>query len=656
MNTFTIKIKPQYVKLTTEKEIFTNGKESFLHEVQKRMKLDFDKFPEFTIITAPTGTGKSYAFPFPVINSKKKNSAFDEDKIRGLIVLPTNALIDELSENFSKTYPFLKIEKLTGKTLDDYAVKGFNRWLKVLELCKGDTDLVITNPDIINYAMHGGYHTNAWQNTGRKEFHNFLESFGYVIFDEYHLYDESQIANILTLTYLRNIFLNENSKIKYLFASATPEKSLKDILINQGYTLEEIIEEITEDNSNARAIHGELEVEFQSTTNMLTFINDKIDEIKGELNNKKKVLIILDKLNEVQLLSERLASFFPKINIYQSTGYVSKIESQNEKVKQANIIIATNKAEVGVNYEVEYCIMQPGKYFRNFVQRFGRVSRGDLEGKVIICIDNVKYNSLKRIFQNSDSVSYYEFIGNVQSVMDSKKFYSERVPFYLGEYIWCIEQSLRNQKGGFNSFQYFKERLDEEGFFKNKEAYSRYKLFSEINKIIFKIAKIFPKGLTAQAWKAWWENYLNTFLFFRDSSLVVQIFDKKFNMELNYSLDWILRYKEILNIEETKKGDFLIKKYTVGDLKDRDKNIQYHVNTIPSVGAKENEFLSPSDLFNLQSIFENAVKIIYEKNKKGVEDINKLQIELLDKVKFLSKTFDRKRLKILEIEGNNNFL
>src|SRR5690606_18430221 len=116
---------------------------------------------------------------------------------------------------------------------------GFNRWLKVLELCKGDTDLVITNPDIINYAMHGGYHTNTWQNTGRKEFHNFLESFGYVIFDEYHLYDESQIANILTLIYLRNIFLDENSKIKYFFASATPEKSLKDILINQGYILEE---------------------------------------------------------------------------------------------------------------------------------------------------------------------------------------------------------------------------------------------------------------------------------------------------------------------------------------------------------------------------------------------------------------------------------
>jgi len=244
MDKFSIKIKPQFVKLTDEKEIFSNGEECLLHEFQKRMKLDFEKFPEFTIITAPTGTGKSYSFPFPVINSKKNSKPFDEGKLRGLIVLPTNALIEELTENFSRTYPFLNIKKITGKTLDEYAVKGFDRWVKVVDMCKGDTDLVITNPDIINYAMHGGYHQNSWQNTGRKEFHNFLECFGYIIFDEYHVYDESQIANLLTLIYLRDIFLQENNKVKFFFVSATPEKALKEILQNKDYVVEEIIEEI----------------------------------------------------------------------------------------------------------------------------------------------------------------------------------------------------------------------------------------------------------------------------------------------------------------------------------------------------------------------------------------------------------------------------
>jgi CRISPR-associated endonuclease/helicase Cas3 len=398
MNKFTIKIKPQFVALTTEKEVFPNGQTCFLHEFQKRMKLDFDGFQDFTIVTAPTGTGKSYAFPFPVINAKKSPKPFDEGRIRGLIVLPTNALIDELSENFSKTYPFLNVKKITGRTLDELAVKGFDRWSKINELCKGNTDLVITNPDIINYAMHGGYHQNAWQNTGRNNFYNFLEYFGYIIFDEYHLYDEAQIANLLTLVYLRDIFLQENNKIKFFFVSATPEKSLKDLLINKGYQVEEIIENIVEEENHSRAIHGLINVEFCSPLNQKVPINEYRSEIKNIIDSGKRVLIVLDKLNEVQLLSDDLAAQFPESVIYQSTGYTPKTENQQQKINEANIIVATNKAEVGVNYNVEYCIMQPGKYYQNFVQRFGRVARGDLEGKVVVSLDNVKYNSLKWIF------------------------------------------------------------------------------------------------------------------------------------------------------------------------------------------------------------------------------------------------------------------
>lgn len=657
MDKLTIKIKPQFVKLTDEKESFPNGMECFLHEVQKRMKLNFEKFPEFTIITAPTGTGKSYAFPFPVINSKKISKPFDEGKVRGLIVLPTNALIDELTENFSKTYPFLNIKKITGKTLDEFAVKGFDRWIKVIELCKGDTDLVITNPDIINYAMHGGYHQNAWQNTGRKEFHNFLECFGYIIFDEYHLYDESQIANLLTLVYLRDIFLNENNRIKFFFVSATPEKALKEILINKDYVVEEIIEEIVEDSHNSRAIHGTIEVDFCSVSDISFLVFEYIAEINNAIESGKKVLIVLDKLNEVQQLSQKLALHFPNRCIYQSTGYVSKEEYQQEKIERANIIIATNKAEVGVNYDVEYCIMQPGKYYQNLVQRFGRVSRGNMDGKIVICFDNVKYNSLKRAFKGFTEVTYYEFLDKIQSVIQSKKFYSERVPYYQGEYVWCIERNLRRQKGAYNSFQYFKERLIEESFFKNADAYSRYKLFSEIDKYIFySLTKTFPNGTTAKAWSEWWGNYLNTFLCFRDNSIVVQIFDRSLNIELSYSLDWILQYKEILDVKETKHEKYSIRKYTVGNLKERDRDIQYQSNTIPSIGAKENEFLSPNELFDLPNLFEKRVNAIKEKNKKGVEKINQMQLELLEKIKLLSKTFDRKRLNIIGIEGNAQFL
>ena len=167
MKTINFNIKSQYVKQTDSLERFPDGKGGFneypLHLVQKRMKEDFENFPDFTIITAPTGTGKSYAFPFPVLNSQKQ-AAFGglRKGKRGLIVLPTNALIDELHENFTSTFKEIKIGKLTGKHItelqkDDLKKGTFHRFSKMLEISQ-ENDLVITNPDIINYAMHGGYH------------------------------------------------------------------------------------------------------------------------------------------------------------------------------------------------------------------------------------------------------------------------------------------------------------------------------------------------------------------------------------------------------------------------------------------------------------------------------------------------------------------
>ena len=656
MDKFSIKIKPQFVALTKEKEIFPNGQICFLHEFQKRMKLDFDGFRDFTIVTAPTGTGKSYAFPFPVINAKNTPKPFDEGRIRGLIVLSTNALIDELYENFSKTYPSLIIKKIIGKTLDEFAVKGFDRWHKILELCSGDTDLVITNPDIINYAMHGGYHQNAWQNAGRKNFYNFLEYFGYIIFDEYHLYDEAQIANILTLIYLRDIFLQENNKIKFFFVSATPEKALKDLFINKGYQVEEVVEQIIEENNNSRAIHGLINVEFCSTINQKASISEYRSEINNILESGKRVLIVLDKLNEVQILADALVIQFPNKIVYQSTGYTPKTENQQDKIKEANIIIATNKAEVGVNYDVQYCIMQPGKFYQNFVQRFGRVARGNLEGQVVVIVDNVKYNSLKRAFNGREEVNYYDFLEKVYPVIRSRRFYSERVPYYIGEYVWGIEKNLRNQKRGYYTFQYFKKRLIDIDFFKDACAYSRYKLFYEIDQLIQKMNNLYPNGITSKAWADWWSNYLNTFLSFRNNSVVVQIVDEQLNIELSYSLEWILQYKEIIKIEEIKHNDCTIKKYTVGKLKERDKDIQYVVTTIPSIGAKENELLSSKDMLDLQKEFEKRVKKIYEKARRGIGAIDSIQEEITKKVKDLGKTFDRKRLDIISIYNNDNFL
>lgn len=663
-------IKPQYVKQTDTYGKFPDGKGSYnefpLHLVQKRIKEDFDNFPEFTVITAPTGTGKSYAFPFPVLNSQRKGGFGGLRKgKRGLIVLPTNALIDELHENFSNMYKNeISIGKITGNHLNELQKKGFDRWTGILEIAQSN-DLIITNPDIVNYAMHGGYHKNYWGKTGRKEFHNFLDFFDYIIFDEYHLYDEAQIANILTLTYMREIFSRENHKIKYLFVSATPEKGLQQVLTDFKHEHEEIIEEIVSESEKARVIHGKLAVEIYHTRDYIQLIENKYNEIEEEIKTGRKVLIIFDTISELLRFSQAISRQFPNHRIAQSMGYAAEDENQNEEIKKANIILATNKAEVGVNYGVEYAIMQPGMFYGNFVQRFGRVSRGDLEGKIIIAIkENVQFNRLKKELSEPE-LSYYEFLEKIQSVFKAKEFYSEIVPSYIGEYLWCIKENIYRTSeygkkiGNYNTFKTFESQINEIGIAENPKYLARYFLFQSINAKIWKLKQDFPNGVTVKEIENWWKRYRDTYLTFRDTSKIVQIVDETEQKELSYSLEWILQYKEVIGKPEIiKKDNYEIVKYKVGDLKERDKDLQYEISTIPTL-IETPAIAMYSELNTdkkLKLLFENKVLDIIKKRKKGWSEFDVLIVELMEKVKLLSLTFSRKRLKIENIITNNQFL
>jgi CRISPR-associated endonuclease/helicase Cas3 len=505
--------------------------------------------------------------------------------------------------------------------------------------------------------MHGGYNElKGDHKSGRKEFPNLLQKVDYIVFDEYHLYDESQIANLITLTTLRDIFLFENHKIKYFFVSATPEPGLKTLLDELKLNYTEIIEEIVEGQPKARVIHGKLDVEIVHSPNFIQLVQSKYDEIENVVNNGQKVLIIFDTLIDLQNFYDIINQKFKNYKIVQSSGYAPEDENQNEAIKTANIILATNKAEVGVNYEVEYAIMQPGKFYRNFVQRFGRVSRGDKTGRIIIGLtEMVNFNQFKKSLSKTE-LSYYEFLEVANSVFQSKKFYNEIIPSLIGEYLWCIQHNLKHQE--WFTREFFKERLDEIDFWHTK-FYPRYKLFHDINKLIFDLSQKFKNGTITKEWVIWWNNYLRTYYAFRDSSKVVEIYDKKLGIELSYSLEWILQYKEILTVESRKVNNLTVEKYTVGDTKDRDKDIEYHISTIPTL-IHELPFIAKFENMRndkqIQELFSNKISELLKSKKKGLETIDKMQVELLEKLLELSKTFNRKRIKIENIISNDKFI
>ena len=91
-----LKLLPQFVE--TMDEVFEGRR---LHKIQQAL-LHYDELPEFTVITAPTGTGKSFAFPLPIIQHRKTGSSFS--KRRCIIVSPTSALIEDMAKEYAKIF------------------------------------------------------------------------------------------------------------------------------------------------------------------------------------------------------------------------------------------------------------------------------------------------------------------------------------------------------------------------------------------------------------------------------------------------------------------------------------------------------------------------------------------------------------------------
>lgn len=256
--------------------------------------------------------------------------------------------------------------------------------------------------------------------------------------------------------------------------------------------------------------------------------------------------------------------------------------------------------------------------------------------------------------------------------MQGKKFYDEIVPCFIGEYFWNITDNLYKYQE-YEVWEALDKETQKEGFLKGKIKY-RYDVFKEIDTLITgmvcraisvekiskrhwreNLEKVRKSGQqTTIEWVEWWERYQETYLTFREGSKTVEIHDEVYGKIVDYSLEWILQNKEIRRIEISEDGKKEI--YIVGQLKERDKDIQYRVSTIPAIGCMENNLVEYKEMFNLKSKFESAVENIYKKVKNNPSWTDKQQTLICQKLMALGKTFDRKRLKIDEIRGNDAFL
>ena len=670
MTSLSITIAPQYVAQVQETATFKRpNKPAFegnMHEIQRVMRDDFEKLPLITEVIAPTGTGKSYAFAFPCLKyiSDKYN------KKCGLIILPTNTLIDELHGEFSIMFPELNIVKATGNSLDEAEKKGSKqRWEALIEMAS-EADLMITNPDILNYAMLGGYDENIqslmarytgnprFKLSGGKTYWHFIHNFDYIIYDEFHLYDEEQLASIMLMLELRQAIVHESAK--FFFVTATPEEQVATFLEERGYSFVSIAEclnmdkksgslskaftriqeDIVDNDAEARCIHGELKVDFTVTDNIADILKERIDEIAIQKQYSVKVLIIFNALYDLQTQSQYLRQSLPNHLIHEVSGY------HDQGHHEADIILSTSKAEVGANFGVDYCIMQAGFNWRSFLQRFGRTARGEMSGRIIVSLSKKEkpiFNTLKKAFEGDENCSYYDFAQIIKNSFAKPDYYSKKISPFMGQYLFALGKKM-NENQVYAAREYFKKVI--EGLEMPEIQKGQYKYFNLIDTKVKELSSARNKD-----WSMWWDSFLGTYLSFRGSSVNVQVKDKEREGQLiTYSKEWILQNKSIIDIEN--KGVDGKEILVVDGLRqEQDKDLLFETDTIPFARAQQNRFFKRKEKYEPEKLFKRALKEI-QKNE-GIGPNARKEEELLDLLKGMAPYFSTKRLNIVGVQGSD---
>ena len=338
------------------------------------------------LVIAPTGSGKTEASLLWA----------GEKKGKILYLLPTkvtsNAIYERMQNYFgqdnlglvhSGAYSFHK-EINDNYEYSDYLLeKTFHKPLTVATV-----DQILTS----------GFNIGYWE---MKEFNCFNSR---IIIDEIHSYDFYTLGLIIaTIRHFKKL------KVKFFIMSATIPDFLKKLIID---TLPEI--KPIEDKSLLDKSRNLFEVHNCNV--------DKLDEqIRYEVGQKRKVLIVVNTVNEAIRLYEKYEEYNP---ICYHSRFIQKDRIQKEKqikdvsenISDRNLVITTQVVEVSldIDFDILFTENAPAD---SIVQRAGRVNR-----------KRKKENTKIVIFKHSDIAKKIYGVDNLEkSFNEFLKFNNKRI-------------------------------------------------------------------------------------------------------------------------------------------------------------------------------------------------------------------------------------
>ncbi len=299
-------------------------------------------------LVTPTGSGKtlgSYAY---AINHAM--SAFG--------VYPTNELIRDQEQALRPwidpdgNYTLLRID---SQELDKWQTElDLRHHAPTLERLLRWEPTVLTNPDILFYTFFGLYGKGLPGLSQR--IYALVGSYRLFIFDEFHLYNVKQMADV---TYLAATLqaINPHAGRVLLFASATPDSPVLPWLREKlGLPVEVVAAEASHDPT-ARVIAQSLRLtllpadlqNWQGAQALLDFMPE-IEKFLAE-HPQARLVTILDAVAGAIALAQALRDRFPGTPVGEVHGFTSNQE--REQALRQPFTIGTSTIEVGIDFKDE---------------------------------------------------------------------------------------------------------------------------------------------------------------------------------------------------------------------------------------------------------------------------------------------------------------
>lgn len=388
------------------------------------------------LVSAPTGSGKSYAFMRAVLN----------EGANVLFIVPTKRLLQNLIEDArDQAREQLGERGLESDKVDAWLEERIIEW-SGSQASTGDAKLSTTRA---RQLLDGGAHPDGRvifaipevvvgmisgiAVTGASVVNPFLyvRTFDHVVFDEFHTIDDRSFGLACLLSLLA--VTEHRGKVSLLSATAIDVTKILERIGVESDHVDQIAEQVTDGHPPGhRPVHGNVAVSV-SKRSLPDLVAQNIDAVRMSIDNSRTVIIIYDSLKRLKQDQPAIRTILAKAGIANERVLaINSIDDSERKPgeprrgrhykdpRDYDVLLCTSSVEMGVTFRSTLMFTEPGHGLTSFVQRVGRVSRGADDGLVIVSLSdqerlnrNAWMRRVAQVVERHDDVDVRTFIDDV---------------------------------------------------------------------------------------------------------------------------------------------------------------------------------------------------------------------------------------------------